>query len=220
MSFLIDFIPREVSSWISIIAVMISVMSFGLSLKAYLSFAKNEFVKKQIQVVIDLVYVLHEDFFELRFMNYFVSQSAYANTYRTNVFEITDLKITDRYEDFFESQIHFSKNCNQLLNVKRFIYNPLLPKSIADELENFYSKVHCDIPYSQLEGTKLIVIESKHFEEGIFQERKEGVIKRPSAFALRNYENLVTCCGNLEKAIINWLKKHKVKEINIRKILD
>jgi hypothetical protein len=203
---------------IAFLSLLVSCFSFYISFSSYRNFVRNEFVKKQIQVVTDLVSHLHEDSFHLSFTRYNVNGYA-AGDYITTIFELSELKVLEKDEEFFENPICFSRNCNQVLDIKKFVRNPFLPKSIADELVNFYSRNHIDVNIASLNGDKVIIIDSKHFEKGLFEipDPKSRIIKHSTAFALQTYENFRTCSINLEDAITKWLKSYKVQEINIRK---
>lgn len=213
----LEFIKTYPAS-VAFISFLVSCLSFYISFNTYKNFVRNEFIKKQIQVVTDLVSYLHEDSFQLSFTRYNANGSA-SGQYKTTIFELSELKIVEKDRDFYENPICFGRNCNQVLDVKKFIHNPFLPKSIADELVNFYSRNHIDVNISSLNGDKVIILDSKHFEKGLFElpDTKSRIIKHSTAFALQTYENLCACSANLEKSIVKWLEKYKVKEINIRK---
>lgn len=210
---------KDYPASVALVSFLVSCSSLYVSFSAYMNFARNEFIKKQIQVVTDLVSYLHEDFFRLSFTHYNNRNGSIAGIYPTTLFELSELKIKEKDVAFFENPICFSKNCNQVLDIKKFINNPFLPKSIADELEKFYSRNHINISIASLNGDKVIILDSKHFEKGLFEipDPKLRIIKQSAAFALLTYENFCTCSVNLENAIIKWLKIYKVKEINIRK---
>jgi hypothetical protein len=100
---------------------------------------------------------------------------------------------------------------------KKFITNLFIPITIADELTKFYS-FNYDIEIAQVEGELIIVINSKTFEETIFQtlDNPQARLRNPSAFAFESFDNLIECSKLLQKAIVSWLEKYKVDQINIR----
>lgn len=202
---------------ISIVSLLISLISFFLVRRNYLNFAKNEFVKKQIDVVTDLVQSLHKDKINFEFTNFF--GGSIAALYQANIFQLQEMKIEYEHKDFFENRIYFNGNCNQLINVKDFINNPFLPKSIADELDNFYTMNCLPIRIQELGNKKVIIIKTKHFEKGIFEnnEKREEIIQESNASALFNWASLIECSAKLESAINKYLISYQVKEINIRK---
>jgi hypothetical protein len=195
------------------------MISLYLTRRNYQNFAKQEFVKKQIQVITDLVQSLHNDKINFQFTTY-LGNGATAGHYDATIFEVQELKVIDSHPDYYQNPICFNGICNQLLNIKNFIDNPFLPKSIADELEKFYARNHYDVKKEELKGEHIIVVNTKHFETGIF-ERQDGnshrVVKQSQAFALLNWANLIECSKRLETSIVNYLTRYKVKEINIRK---
>jgi hypothetical protein len=202
---------------ISLFSLVVSLISFFLTRRNYLDFAKNEFVKKQIEVVTDLVQSLHKDKINFEFTNFF--GGSIAALYQANIFQLQDMKIEYEHKEFFENRVYFNGTCNQLINVKDFINNPFLPKSIADELDNFYTMNCFPVRIQELGNKKIIIIKTKYFEKGIFEnnEKSEGVIQESNAPALFNWTSLIEGSKRLELAINKYLMSYQVKEINIRK---
>lgn len=204
---------------ISTCSLVVSMASLYLTRRNYQNFASQEFVKKQIQVITNLVQSLHKDKINFQFTTY-LGGGATAGNYNATIFEVQELKVIDSHSDYYENPICFNGICNQLLNIKSFIDNPFLPKYIADELETFYARNHYDVKKEELKGKNIIVVTTKHFETGIFERQDANshkVIKQSQAFALLNWTNLIACSKRLEISIIDYLTRYKVKEINIRK---
>lgn len=122
--------------------------------------------------------------------------------------------------DFYEQPIHFGGFCNQLSDIKKFIDNPFLPQTIADELVKFYSSNSTSIETTNVVPPRRIVIKTQIFRPSMFEylpQNADKTIRSNNAFALENWENFKACSENLENVLRNWLNKYKVKEVNIRK---
>jgi hypothetical protein len=208
---------RNNANLVSYLSLLISAITYLLTRHTNRRFARNEFVKKQIQEVIELTSYLNGELFEVRFTS-FSDNGSSSNTYTTNIFEIKNLEAIDLLHHFIDRPIAFSRTSNQILDIKKYITNPFIPSSIADELSKFYSFNNGDITADQVEGELVIVINSKIFEETDFQKLANGQarLRDPSAFAFESFDNLIECSRLLEKAIVSWLQKYKVDEINIR----
>jgi hypothetical protein len=210
-------ILRDNAILVSYLSLFISAITYLLTRNTNRRFARNEFVKKQIQEVTDLTSYLNGELFEVRFTS-FSGNGSSSNTYTTNIFEIKNLESIELLDHFIDQPIAFSRTSNQILDIKKYITNPFIPSSIADELSKFYSFNNGDITAEQVEGELVIVINSKIFEETDFQKlaNAQARLRDPSAFAFESFENLIACSRLLEKAIVSWLQKYKVDEINIR----
>jgi hypothetical protein len=210
-------ILQENSSLVSYLSLLISVSTYFLTRQTNRRFARNEFIKKQIQEVIDLTSYLNGELFEVRFTSFSDGGSS-SSTYTTNIFEIKNLETVEIVQHFIDKPVAFSRTSNQILNIKEFITNPFIPVTIADELSKFYSFNNSDITTEQVEGELIIVINSKTFEETDFQKlaNPQARLRDPSAFAFNSFDNLIECSKRLQKAIVSWLEKYEVDQINIR----
>lgn len=208
---------RDNANLVSYLSLLISFITYFLTRSTGRRFARNEFIKKQIQEVVDLTSYLNGELFDVRFTSFSAGGSS-SVAYTTNIFELKNLESINALQNFIDKPVAFSRTSNQILDIKKYITNPFIPISIADELTKFYSFNNGDIIAEQLEGEMIIVINSKVFEETDFQklDNAQARLRDPSAFAFQNFENLVECTKLLEKAIVSWLEKYKVDEINIR----
>lgn len=208
-------------------AILISLASLGISILGLLNtinnnskFARNEFIKKQISVVIDLVSHLHNNILTIEFTTFHNGGGISCGVYNATILELPILKISTFDKEFFEQQVYFSGGCNQLSDIKKYIDNPFLPQSIADELINFYSTRSEVIKVTHITPSQKLVIKTVFFSPNRHDQSvldTESIIRKGNAFALENWENLKACSTNLEEALRKWLNKYKVSEINIRK---
>jgi hypothetical protein len=207
----------------AILAVIISIFSALVSTKAYRNLIRNEFIKKQIDAVTSVIDIIHNSPFQFNLTTYSTDGGSGAEGYKFTIFELTEInRLHDEIRNrFFEAPIFFHPSCNQLVKIKALIDNPLLPKSIADELENFYSRLPSGrVTIQDVVNGPIIVINSDVFEENIFEKLDAGapLLRKPNAFAFNSsVQNLIACSESLESSIRNWFIKYKVDEINIRR---
>lgn len=199
----------------------ITTLTYLLHRYNYKLFARNEFKKKQMQTVIELTEHLHNDYFEISFTRIYDKSRHSKNSYST-IFELHELFNNNEFaNEFEESPILFAYECNQLVNCRKFMNNPFLPKKIADKLLLFYNHRTRIESISDRDIDKVIILKTMHFEEGIFERKTNNQnmdeLRTPSAFAFNTSTNFIQCSVDLEKEIISWLKKYRLEDINIRK---
>jgi hypothetical protein len=208
--------------WVPILAVIISVFSLWLAYKISKNFARNEFVKKQIETIIQVVTLIHDSPFDLTIRKY-SSEAGYGGTsFIITLFEVNELVKgkQEQFQSHMNFPILFDIACNQLLDIKRMIDNPFLPKSIADELEKFYSVLPSGrVNFENLNNESIKVIKSNVFENNGYEAPNvtPPLLREPHGFAFMSLENFMICSLKLEETLISWLKEYNVKEINIRK---
>jgi len=208
---------KDNSNLIAYVSLLLSCSTFYITRQNSIRFARNEFIKKQIQEVIELTSYLNSEMIELDF-THFHDDGSNATCYKTNIFEIKNLAHVSIAVTYRHRAICFKNTCNQILDIRRYINNPFIPKSIANELAKFYCYGHMDLIASQVIHQHIIVIDSNTFEHNDFQLQSNDHVRlrEPLAFAFESFDNLVVCVSLLEKSIVTWLEKYKVDEINLR----
>jgi hypothetical protein len=208
---------------ISLFSLAVSIAAVFLSYKNNQRFASNQFINKQIDVITDLLKLLHRQDLSIDFIPELTPSGYFALFQYSTLFEIppTALSQPEKMGDMDEALIVFDGRSNQLLPSKDFIDNPFLPKPIANALLNFYTSRIIDHLKTDLTGQKIILIKTGLLEDGIIGNASSNnpvsVYKESDAFAFNNWSNLCACITNLEKVIVGYLRKYKVREINIRK---
>jgi hypothetical protein len=217
LSFCADVLKE--TSWV---AVLISVISLTFSFLTYKNFARNDFSKKQLEIVINLVELIHNSPFDYQ-VNKYTEQGGSGTPYTITLFELITLYEirSEQLGHTFELPILFDRNCNQIAKIKNIINHPLLPKSIADELVNFYCVPPCmGLQMAQVANNTVIVIDSKELESNIWDDQNvqpPHYFRTPSGFAFQSVTNLIACAKTLETSIINWLENKEITDINIRR---
>lgn len=220
-----------ISSWaqvvISFFTFLVAMFTFYLAIMVRKRIFKIETVKKQVEVVTELVN-------ELNFSRIYVEGwetsesggigSSFAINY--NIFEIGDLlrKGKGKYiwgnpslSEFDDEIIILDHGTNQIWDIKSFINNPFLPKSIADELLNFYSRQVTVQKKSEQQYSKYVLLASGIFEKGkVRQDYKDRDHFIGDADALKTWLNLKTYANNLSKILDKWFRSHGIKDINLR----
>jgi len=208
---------------ISLFSLAVSIASVFISYRNNQRFASNQFINKQIDVITELLKMLHQQDSWISFIKDLRPTGSFSYNQYSTLFElpIIDTSHMDGIGDLDNALILFDGHSNQLLPCKPFIDNPFLPKSIADKLLDFHTSGIVDHRRTDLTGQKVILLKSGILETGLIgnasSNEPAGVYKESNAFAFKNWSNLCQCILNLEKAILDYLKKYKVKEINIRK---
>src|SRR5258708_10798961 len=215
-----EFLPTV----ISIVALLASFLSIYLSFKNNQRFASNQFINKQIDVIAEFVKALHKDLFQVNFVPRFTLGSGFSLHSKVTLFEVPLIQATkDRsiLDDLDNTPIYFHHNSNQIADLKSFIDDPYLPKSIANALLHFYTTGTNDIPIHELAGAKLIILATNYFELGSItgEVKNNAVLKQSNAKAFINWKELLFHIGQLETSIEKYLQSYKVAEINIRKDL-
>lgn len=212
-----------ISLLLSLFSLLVSIISVFFSYKNNQRFASNQFINKQIDVITDLLKMLHSQAALIEFLPNLGPNGYFAYTQHSTLFEIptSDPSMMEGMGDMDDAVILFDGFSNQLLPCKEYIDNPFLPKSIADTLLNFHTARITDYLKTELAGQKIILFRTDILEAGLIgsssNKHPSEVCKGSDGFAFRNWTNLCQCIGNLVKAIVDYLKRYKVKEINIRK---
>ena len=181
-----------VSTYVSLVALFISALSVYLAFKNNRRFASHQFINRQIDVIAELLKSLHNDIFKIDFVPQYNGGSKFSYHIMASLFEVSLIRNKNDNEilnNLGETVIYFDSTCNQLVQIKEFINNPYLPKSIANALLNFYSIRLTDIPKHELNGEQLILLTTGHFEPGSItgEVRNTAVLKQSDAKALYNW---------------------------------
>ena len=89
---------NDVRVVVSLISLLVSIASFGVSAWNFQNFARNEFVKKQIQVVADLVIHIHDNPIQVSFKKYLDNGSS-SLTFNSTIFEYSNIDLSNHFEN-------------------------------------------------------------------------------------------------------------------------
>lgn len=201
------------------VSLIISLVTFVYTRSFNKNFARQEFIKKQIEVVTGLTDYLNSAIIKLA-VTKFDGNGSSSTDMDVTIFELDYIPKDGRYESLRTLPVVFNGYCNQLIDVKKFIYNPFLPKSIANALEDLYAHSNESIKKSTLSGSEAIVVTTSIFEGSLFERPLEfpaQYVKECRGFAFLSWENLIATSVNLEAKIVSFLSKYKVREINVRR---
>jgi hypothetical protein len=198
------------------IVLFVAVLTYILNVKNSKRTLSNKFKEKQFEAVSDLVEILNSSILEITFTT-FSKNGSTGGVYQANIFEIENLQIFEKDREFFEHPIGFAKNSNQLFDFKPFLNNSYLPSSISKELEKFYCRRSYKIALDQLLEKKIIIINSKYYEENIWDKEilKGFTFWEADVFAFLNFNNFIECSRLLKKSILDWLSQNNIAGINI-----
>jgi hypothetical protein len=221
----INFYELDFKTIILILSPIIALSSLLINYRTYKAFNRREFIKKQIDVVTQLLIDLHNQHFEL-FSNIYSGKSGYNGTsHHITIFELNECIKNNFFsgDDFDDNKpVFFENKCNQLLDIKKHIDNPFMPKKIADLLDNFYSSwIHEKIRITDFkENDKAILIKSKFLVEDIYFNKTSLAPYHAylsNAFAYESWGNFKKCSLNLEESISEWFKNNDIYDLNIRR---
>jgi hypothetical protein len=217
---------------VGVISLILSFFTFKFARKAQKAIVRNHTLNKQLEAMTELLKHLNDSKIDISFWEFSpTGGSGSSSLLLYNIFEIgkllnnTELHPLDRQpydmNTFDDVPIIFNRESNQILDIKDFIDNPFIPKSIADNLKDFY------VPnYNLIDGDLLrrnsecVVI----LETGIFksnkriqnEERPNDFYIEGKTFVLLSWLNLKVYSFELTKKIETWFKIHGIKDVNLR----
>ena len=219
---------QDFSNSINLLNVLISALTLLL---AYVAFkvsryiAKNHLKTKQVDLVCELIECLNNSSIKVGFATFNKDGHSFTGAgFLFNIFELGNYdKIPDGLNIKYEDEVVlFKSNSNQILNIKKYINNPLTPKRIADELLRFYNRnaFHIDTTDSNYIFKNFVLIETGILGENIIF--NDALIKNKSQIIESNLEvflswkHLKESSKHLKIIIEKWLKENNIKENNIR----
>ena len=164
-----------------------------------------------------MVEQLHNDKFQINFIP--IAGTAFSKFIHCTLFELPYIqKQNEILNNINTTPIYFSITSNQVVDIKKYIDNPFLPKDIADKLAGLYSSRMFELKINDLPETQIIILTTSHYEKALINNQEsKGIIKRSNATAISNWESLSTTAISIEAAIIKFLNRNKVTDVNIRR---
>lgn len=219
---------NSLSDTTAIVSVLISAATLWVAWIIYRKYAAQQLLSKQIEAVYELIGSLHNDSIKLCFA-FLTSDGGYTGEDSImNVFEIASVSKSVKvdWKKHNDLPIYFESRSNQIFDLKKFIQNPFIPKSISDELVKFYS-IHYDFFDASKEISadqdivQAVIISSLHYDESYHslpEFEQQSIYKNTSAVALQNWLSLTNCSISLQESITNWLINNGIKkeDVNIR----
>lgn len=223
-----DRIQSFVQTIVGVLTIFIIYLTFRLSRRVRKEFLKNQTKSKQVEMMSQLVQNLNQS--KITIEGWFYNKtggggSSWDKQY--NIFEIGDLKdkneislsMSLNLNEYDENAVLFDRNTNQIWNIKSFIDNPFIPKTIADELMNFYSSSFEIIAIDDLQKNEeeIVMLKSGIFEDGrIREELRDGMLIKGNAIALKSWLNLKSFASNLTQQINKWFVNNGIDDLNLR----
>ena len=209
---------------IDLITVVIGLLTLWIAIRVHKTFVKNNAKSKQVEEMSKLVQELNETIINLKFWKRLEQNNSLESTdCNLNIFKIGDLlkkknqdekKAFNDYNEFNSYKVAL-EGYDNIFNIESFIFNPFIPKRIADELRKFYNSSYPKIDFEPLNN---FVTASDKFE-------LQGKMTHDSfdfsnyrfgdALALESWINLKTHSYELSKIIAKWFRKHGIKDFNI-----
>lgn len=208
------------SLMVSGMSLFIAGASFIYSRSNTRRFAQQEYIKKQVAVVTDMIQELNKKKIKVANTSYGSKSSSGSTDFHLLLFEFPSFALHAQGRALANQSIVFHGSCNQLLDIKKFIYNPLVPSSIVDKLIGLYAGPNHKVPTSTLIGANITVLYTGEFEHSQFDRpdpKNYLYVREPFGFAYESWDNLIAHIELLESSIIAFLKKHQVSELNLQK---
>lgn len=207
---------------ITVVDIFQIAIGSGTLIIAFLVFKKllpSELKKRQLETVLDLIEHLNTCPFDMYYLNYqrnCKELNVNSHYHKRSIFGYSKL--------YAEGEIKYDRNSKVLMtdliaspfNLKRFIENPLMPKSIVDKMicfTNHSTYEFKDVDY--LNETHLCVFEALR-ENVSYSMINKLNLRKPTAKALVNHGEFIESIDNLIKSIRIWSKSNGIKELNLR----
>jgi hypothetical protein len=111
-------------------------------------------------------------------------------------------------------RVFLTENIMETFPFLSYINNPLIPKSIANRLNNFYSPF---VNFCSIENApeKHVIIELRN------ELNKKAMYQYPDYIdAFKSWDSFIKCASELKVEIEKWLKKYGSKDINFNLYLQ
>ncbi len=210
------------SFYFSIAAVIISILGLIHTIIYNLRYAKREIKNRQILLVLDLLEEINQSK-----INVFCGTvdkgggEASGRSMDLNLWDISVLNDESFDKDFEDEQVLFRTGTNSLFNIEKYLNNPLLPKSIYDELTKYHERTFT-INKSSMEQGKYVVLETGSFIESQFNRKadQKGVFNESYAVAFTSWLSFKKVSKRLKKAIKEYINSIKIGLANLRSDFD
>lgn len=207
------------------ISIFLSCAALFIAKKIHNEFAKNHLKGKQVEHVCKIIEELNKPKIEISFSTITEERatSSVGLTLSVNIFELGQYdKMNIEWNKSYDNELVFlDSKSNQLLDIKEYIYHPLTPRIIADELERFH------IPFSEVIKREDQSLSFRNFIElntgiqknnNIVGDIREGDLI--SAKQFNTWLDLKETANSLKKVIEKWFEENGLPESNIRFFRD
>ncbi|HOT15357.1 MAG TPA: hypothetical protein PK252_11410 [Bacteroidales bacterium] len=199
------------------VGLLVSSLTLFVAIFINQNFAKRKATEDKIKVVNDLVYCLNTTYIKITYG--LSAGNMYGGDLKTwTLFEFSksNFKLENEYLDF--PVVFF--NSTQIMDLKGFAYNPLMPIEIADELIKFQNSFCEVITYDEMNliSDKMVILESKILnDDEIFNSGNKRIdYYQGNAEAYKTYLNFKSSSQSLITTITNWYSDINIKKVNIR----
>jgi len=198
---------NDIISWTSL---LISGVTLIILYLAYKRFIKQQFATKQLETVLNLISEIQDK--SICFI--FIRDDGFISYSNFTLFEVARFVKGEQYR-----LVYHLDNSKSNIPFLKYLSSPLIPKSIAKQLEHFLSRHEQMELYENLvkEKTTFVVIaeSADEFVEAKKSNQFRSVIKPEDAKAYESWTNFIECSKNLERSIYSWVKKYGINDLNI-----
>lgn len=215
---------------ISLFALLFSSLSLYFAAKTYYVYAKRQTLNKQIELVFELIEEIQKDAMNIDFYTSHSNGSSSSGMIGpSTIFGLT-IGFLERWcytqslkkNHYHDKPVFFdSTRLSDILS--NYVYNPLTPVSIANEIEILMNKnTGSANQYQYIKDKKncVVVIHNKKYTESDLENlQKNSYLHFTPAYetpGYDSYKDFLICNTNLKKSILAWLKLNNIDDINIR----
>ncbi|WP_075604097.1 hypothetical protein [Saccharicrinis aurantiacus] len=194
----------------------------GTLIIAFLVYKKllpGELKKRQLDTVLNLIEHLNKCSFDMYHLNY------QRNSETLNVNSSYHKRSIFGYHKLCKKgEIKYDKNTKVLMvdltlspfQLAKFIENPLMPKSIVDQMNCFTNHTTFDFKETDyLRESNLCLFEARQ-ENVTYSAYRKIELRKPTAKALVSHGEFVNSIDGLINSIIKWCKSNGIDELNFR----
>ena len=213
--------------YLPIFSIILSLLSFAISLLVYKKFHPREIEKKQIELVLELIKELHNHFVVLNFTQ--INDNNVINTYKSgNLFNLTDNEgkikelenpvfqmLEKEMPDFSNLRIYVPEDHEKIFNIGLYLSNPLLPQKIAHNLNKSFRFRASFTKKNDLKGEFILLQESKLLDSKMLKDNNSANNCEYYSSNFANYGEFIEGIKQLKIELHDWLKSKGLKDLNI-----
>ena len=195
---------------VAVVAAVIAWRTFRVAEKVQEAIAANHAKQKQVEVMCDLVKYLNEEKIQIRFIE---PKKVGDNTKKENdvcfnLFGIGNLlkESVGERKEFDNSYIYITKEEQIIGKIKEYLFNPLVPKSIAEIMKHFFISKTKMVAGRPTDKTYIIVNQTSLLDSYYTSDCK----------ALKDWKQFKDYSHQLSEAVSNWFNDNGIIDCNIR----
>lgn len=201
-----------IDSIIQIIPVILTAILVYISFKTYRSYHLREVQKKQIDLVLSLIYKIQKIDLTLFNLRKNDKEEYFGLSFYGNLITVTKKLSTINTSDFDNKIVYFKDAIFKSFEFDKYLYNPLLPAEVANALKILIpDRTKClkNIPDNQ----DIILIDKVIYLDS--DQLKTPTQNKKYCTNSIIYQDFITGMTNFSQVSVNWLKSKRIKDLNL-----